>query len=242
MSQKYLYPKSRSGLKDVWNAFLCKGAKFTMNDIPYCPTILSDGYPKQILTWTEAKELHKKTYRKDKKYFCDAFVCFYIDDIKFDGKRSSVWLYPEISYRILKHFKGIITVDFSTYQDFPMPLKIYNTFRMRAFGYWAGTLGLDVINNIRWGTEETYWYCFDGVDKNSVVAIGTVGGSPHKIIDRDRFEKGLKEMIHILSPIAIIIYGSANYPCFDELRKQGIEIISYKSSTASSYERRTSNE
>lgn len=33
-------------------------------------------------------------------------------------------------------------------------------------------------------------YCFDGIEENSTVAIGTVGGSPYKLIDRERFEKG----------------------------------------------------
>lgn len=62
---------------------------------------------------------------------------------------------------------------------------------MRAFGYWYGTMcRKQVINNVRWGTEETYEYCFDGIEENSTVAIGTVGGSPYKLIDRERFEKG----------------------------------------------------
>ena len=33
-------------------------------------------------------------------------------------------------------------------------------------------------------------YCFDGIEENSTVAIRTVGGSPYKLIDRERFEKG----------------------------------------------------
>ena len=63
-----------------------------------------------------------------------------------------------------------------------------------------------------WGMPESYRYCFDGIDKNSVVAIGTVGGSPRKYIDRNRFEKGLAELVRVLHPHTIIIYGSANYP------------------------------
>ena len=51
--------KIRAGLKDCWNAFMLEGAEFTDNDIPICPTILSE-YPKEILTWVEAKEIHKK--------------------------------------------------------------------------------------------------------------------------------------------------------------------------------------
>lgn len=233
--------KRRSGLKDVWNAYMCDGASYTSIDIPRCPTILTH-IPKEIITWEEAKQVHKRSLRANKDYFCDMFVCFYTDDYKFDGQRTSVWLYPWLALRILKHFRGIITPDFSTYQDFPYPLKLWNTFRMRTFGLWAGNQGLEVINNVRWGTPETYQYCFDGIDKNSIVAIGTVGGSPKKLIDRKRFETGIEEMVAILEPHTIIVYGSADYPCFKKLEKKGISVIAYKSLTAKYYERRQKGE
>lgn len=229
--------KKRAGLKDVWNAHMCEGARYSEYDIPFCPTVITE-LPKKVMTWEEAKSFLKKMKRKDKEYSCDAFVCFYTDDYKFDGVRTSIWLFPWMALRILKHFKGIITPDFSTYQDFPYPLKIWNTFRMRAFGFWAGKQGLEVINNVRWGTPETYHYCFNGIEQNSIVAIGTVGGSPRKLIDRRRFENGLKEMVNRLSPHTIIVYGSSNYPCFDELRKQGIRIVTFKDATAKYYEGR----
>ena len=108
---------------------------------------------------------------------------------------------------------------------------------MRAFGHWLGKQGIAVINNVRWGTPETYSYCFDGIEQNSIVAIGTSGGNPKKLIDRPRFEAGLKELVRVLKPHTIIVYGSAKYPCFDELQKQGIIIKAYKSQTALAHER-----
>ena len=75
------------------------------------------------------------------------------------------------------------------------------------------------------------WYCFDGIPENSVVAIGTVGGSPRKLEDRERFEEGLKELVRRLHPHTIIVYGSANYKCFKELEEQGITILAYPSKT-----------
>ncbi len=228
--------KIRAGIKDCWNAFMLDGAEFSENDIPICPTIVS-GIPKEIITWSEAKTIHKRNMRKDKAYFYDAFVCFYIDDQYFDGPRSSVWTFPWLALRVLKHFRGIITVDFSTFQDFPYPQKLFNTYRMRSFGCWAGKQGLEVINNVRWGMPDTYSYCFDGIEKNSVVAIGTVGGSPRKYEDRERFEQGLYEMVKRLRPHTIIVYGSANYPCFEKLREEGIRIVAYPSHTCRAYER-----
>jgi hypothetical protein len=113
---------------------------------------------------------------------------------------------------------------------------------MRVFGYWLGANGISVINNVRWGTPESYRYCFDGIDKNSVVAIGTVGGSPRKYVDRNRFERGLEELVSVLQPRTIIIYGSANYPCIEKLKERGITIIAFSSETAKAFERRRNNE
>jgi len=233
---------TRVGLKDLWNSFMVEGAVFSKeNDIPHCPTILTS-IPKRMITWEEAKSIYVKEIRKNKNFFIDAFVCFYIDDYKFDGLFSGVWWHPKRALKILKHFRGIVTIDYSTYVDFPDPINRFNTYRMRAFGYWIGTQGLEVINNVRWGYSYTYSYSFDGIDKNSIVTIGTVGGSPRKLVDRDRFEEGILAMVEKLQPHTILIYGSANYPVFDLLREKGITIISYKSHTALAYEKRSDHE
>lgn len=229
--------KTRKGCKDVFNAYMCEGASFTENDIPMCPTTATKP-PEAIITWEEAKSIYKKQLRLNNENFkFNAFVCFYIDDYKFDGARG-IWHDSAHALKVLRHFAGVITPDFSTYQDFPEPLKIYNTYRMRAFGYWLGINGLEVINNIRWGTPESYRYCFDGVENNSIIAIGTCGGSPRKYIDRKRFEDGLIELVKRRHPHTIIVYGSANYPCFEKLKKQGIQIIAFSSETARAFERR----
>jgi hypothetical protein len=214
---------------------MVSGAKFSEHDIPFCSTTTSD-IPALILTYKEAKEIYHKEMRKGNKGFLHmGYVCFYEDDSDFDSVYG-IWFRNNHAYKILSHFAGIITPDFSTYQDFPYPLKIWNIYRMRAFGYWYGTLnGGNVINNVRWGTPETFDYCFEGIPKNSIVAIGTVGGSPRKLVDRKRFEDGLAEMVNRLSPHTIIVYGSANYPCFKKLEKKGVKIIAYQSKTAKAY-------
>lgn len=232
---------ARPGIVDTWNAFMCDGAKWSPNDIPHCPTILAK-IPSRIITWVEAKSVYKKRIGKDPSFKDNSFVCFYIDDQKFDGTRAGIWVQPHRSLEILSHFKGIVTPDFSTYQEFPYPVKLYNTYRMRAFGYWCGQNGLEVINNVRWGTEESFSYCFDGLEKNNIIAIGTVGGNPRKILDRPRFERGLSELVSRLEPKTILTYGSSKYPCFEKLREMGVEIYEYPSATAEAFNRGKSNE
>ncbi len=231
----------RSGCRDIWNAFMCVGARYGIYDIPHCPTTAKD-LPRAIITWERAKAIYKRRLAcKDTDFHEDAFVCWYIDDYKFDGVRG-IWHDSKFVLKVLSHFAGAITPDFSTYQDFPESLKIYNTYRMRVFGYWLGKNGIPVINNIRWGTRETYRYCFEGVSKNSIVAIGTCGGSPRKLDDRERFERGLDELVKVLSPHTIIVYGSASYPCFDKLIGQGIEVVVFSSQTAQAFEGRKRHE
>lgn len=231
------YNDVRRGCKDIWNAYMCEGATFSKRGIPHCPTT-ADDLPQEIILWDEAVRLYRSMRAQGSDSFTHpAFVAFYLDDYKFDGPRG-IWHNGKHALEVLRHFAGVITPDFSTYQDFPDPIKIHNTYRMRVMGYWFGKEGLAVINNVRWGTPETWDYCWDGIPKNSIVCIGTAGGSPRRLADRSRFEAGIKEMTRRLSPRVVLVYGSASYPCFDWLREQGVLVQSYKSHTALAFERR----
>ncbi len=227
---------TRIGCKDIWNAYMAKGATFGPHDIPFCPTTATD-IPAAIVTWEEALRILKRNKSiNDEDFFYNAFVSFYLDDYKFDGPRG-VWHDAEHTLRVLRHFAGVITPDFSTYQDFPEPIKLFATYRMRLLGYWLGKNGIPVINNVRWGTSESFSYSFSGIPKDSIIAIGSVGGSPRRIIDRDRFEAGLDCLVKVLRPHTIIVFGSANYPCFQKLISQGIKIVSFPSPTESAFKR-----
>lgn len=223
--------KIRAGCKDIWNAFMVHGAKWSPNDIPLCPTT-AKVIPEDVISFAEAKTLynsHKKSGSVD--FFENIFVHFYIDDQKFDGKRNGIWVDYIKAVEILQHFAGIITPNFSTYSDFPEPLKIYNTYRMRAFGHWYGKiLGNAVVNNARWGTEETFKYCFDGIEKNSVVAIGTIASGLRNLRNLEIFSQGFEKMLEVLSPNTIIVYGSDKYSCFDKVRDR-IKIVHFRSQT-----------
>lgn len=232
----------RNGIQDMWNAFMVKGAKFSPNDIPLCPTTAVSP-PSKIISYDDAKTIHRREYRRgNNDYHVDAFIHFYIDDQKFDGKQSSIWLYPEKALSIIRHFSGLIAPDFSTYADFPEPLKLWNFYRMNSFGYWIDTQGIPVISNVRWGTEETWRYCFDGNPHNSMLAVGTVASGIRLLKNRPLFENGLFHMVDVLRPHTIIVYGSADYDCFKSLRNQGIHLVSYPSKTCEAFAGRKQHE
>lgn len=204
----------RPGVKDMWNAFMVEGAEFSRNDIPCCPTDNSL-IPKKLISFEDCRKIHKKEAAAgNENYHIDAVVHFYIDDQKFNGPFAGIWNNPEEAIIIIRHFDGMITPDFSTYLDFPDPIKRISIYMMRAFGLWATKNGVPVINNVRWGYEETWKYCWDGIPHNSIVAIGTVASGINKKCNRPLFEAGLFKMVETLSPKTIIVYGSARYKCF----------------------------
>ncbi|SEG30336.1 protein of unknown function [Eubacterium ruminantium] len=231
------YKNNRSGLADIWNAFMVENASFSKNDIPFCPTTTID-IPKRLIGFDEAKTIHKKMLRKDKNYHIEGFIHFYIDDSKFDGKRNSIWTFPQKALEVITHFDGIISPDFSTYGDFPSKLKGWNYYRMNAFGHWIGSLGISVISNVRWNTPDTIDYCFDGNPSNSMLALGSVASDLRYSINHSLFEEGLLHMIKILSPHTLIVYGSSKYPCFDKARQMGVKIVTFQSKTNEYYQRR----
>lgn len=239
--------KTRANIEDIWNAFMLEDADFSLscNGITTCHTTATSP-PNDIIDWCTALEVYHARIRIDPDFIVDKYICWYIDDQLFDHKvyftdkikKIDIWLEPERALNIIKHFAGIITPDFSTYNDMVYPIKLYNTYRMRTFGRWIGEVcGIPVINNVRWGTPETYSYCWDGIPRNSMVCIGTVGGNPYKIEDRPRFILGFLEMIKVLKPHTILTVGSANYPCFEYAKKMGIQVIPYDSDTDRAFKR-----
>lgn len=227
----------RKGVIDVWNAFMTRGATFEDFDIPRCPTTARE-IPTRLISWPEAKNLHKVNINQgNRNYKIRAFVHFYVDDKKFDGVKSSIWLFPREALKIIKHYDGIITPDFSISQDFPAPIKLFAIYRMRTFGYWVGTYGIPVINNVRWGTEETWKYCFLGIPKHSIVAIGTVASGLKELRNRPIFERGLDAMLESLKPSAVIVYGSSQYKCIQKLKDKKITIVQFDSKMAQVFKR-----
>lgn len=228
--------ETRKGCCDVWNAYMVKGATFSTNDIPLCPCAVTAS-PKSLISYEEARLIYnRQRQQKNYDFYVDAFVHFYLDDQKFDGPVSGIWHAPMRAWEILRHFAGIITPDFSTYADFPYPIKIYNTYRMRAFGYWYGQQGGAVINNVRWGTSETYAYTFDGIPPNSIIAIGTVASGLRELKNRSTFEQGFYKLLEMLSPHTIVVYGSDKYSCFDSIRSE-VNIIAFSSETSMAFRR-----
>ena len=134
-------------------------------------------------------------------------IChFYTDDYMFDR----VWKRPEKYLDVLRRFKAVLSPDFSMYTDFPRAVCIFNHFRKQWCGAYWQEHGINVISTVGWVNEDSYEYCYDGLPRNSLVCISTVGSFSKKEY-REIWHTGYKHSLEVLKPKKIIFYGKM-YP------------------------------
>ena len=90
--------------------------------------------------------------------------------------------------------------------DMPMSMKIWNVFRSRLIGQMMQDTGLIVIPTVSWAEKATFDFCFDGIEKGSVVSISTIG------VKRDEaafqiWKDGAAELMERKKPSTILVYG-----------------------------------
>lgn len=130
----------------------------------------------------------------------DKGVHFFIDDYKFEG----IYRNPERSLARLSQYKFLLTPDYSTYSDMNYWRQLESVAHSRWVGaYWQDE-GQIVIPTISWSTPESYEFCFDGVEKHAIVAIGMIGCKRSK----SEFMSGYNEMLNHIDPDAIICFGT----------------------------------
>lgn len=129
-------------------------------------------------------------------------IHFYVDDYQFER----VWNYPEKYLNILLEYDCILSPDFSLYMDMPMPMKIWNIYRSRQIGAYYQNKGITVIPTLSWAEQETFCFCFQGIEPGGVVSVSTVGVKEDKAA-RGIWYAGMDEAIKQLEPKAVLEYG-----------------------------------
>lgn len=142
----------------------------------------------------------------------DKIVHFFLDDYKFEV----MWNDPEPRIKRLKRYRAVLTPSFSVYTEMPLSMKVYNTFRNRWCGAYLQSKGIRVIPTVTWGEPNTFWFCFDGIEQGSVVAVSTLGVRKEKSL----FMQGYNELIRKIKPSAVICYGKP----FEEMQGNIIPI------------------
>lgn len=210
------FNSTRGGCKDVFHAYFVEDAKYDDKwEVPFIEK--ETEIPDKLISFS--KSLKNDDYNQ--------WVHFYEDDVLFER----IWNKPKVYLPKLKKFKGVISPDFSLYRDMPLAMQLWNTYRNRATGHWLQSNGVRVIPNIRWGDSRSYEFCFLGVRKRSIIAVGSHGLLRIKE-ERQLFTQGLDEAVRRIKPPIIIVYGAAPSSLFDKYKEEGIEIIQFDSDIA----------
>ena len=146
-----------------------------------------------------------KTHLEDKNHL-DRMVHFFLYDYRFER----VWKNPDNDIEKLSRYRAVLSPDFSMYLEMAPVMQLYNVFRNRWCGaYWASK-GIRVVPSVNWGDESTFDFCFDGIEKGSVVAVSTYMASEHdhRKDQKEWFLSGYNEMLRRIEPEKIICYNT----------------------------------
>ena len=205
---------------DVFRSFLVEEAEYAgQAELPMIKT--SDELPQKLIPFSRAVAKNRKDF--------DGWICFYEQDRRFER----LWKDPKRYLPIIKKFKGVISPDFSLYRNMPICMQLWNAYRGRALANWLQKNGVEVIPNVRFGDERSYSFCFDGIEPEKTIAVGTHGCIKQKA-DRLFFQVGLNVAVRRLRPKTIVVYGRAPDRIFKPYRDQGIRIIPFESEFATS--------
>lgn len=129
-------------------------------------------------------------------------VHFFIDDYHFE----CLWQNVERYVDMLRQAKVVIGPDFSIYSDMPIAMQIYNTYRNRALTAFLQSRGVKVVPIISWSDENSFEWCFDSIEKGSVVAVSSNGTTKSKSA-LQAFLKGYEKMKEEIKPLQILFVG-----------------------------------
>ena len=88
----------------------------------------------------------------------------------------------------------------------PVAMQIWNTFRSRLIGQIMQDNGITVIPTLSWCRENSYDFCFDGIEPGGVVSVSTIGVKKDAGANRLWFA-GMDEAITRLRPRHVVVYG-----------------------------------
>lgn len=140
------------------------------------------------------------TKANDKSDNTQKGVHFFVDDYRFNG----IYKNPERTLQRYSQYAFLLSPDFSTYTDMPLWRQMESVAKNRWVGaYWQQN-GRIVIPTVSWGLSPSFDFCFDAIEKNSIIAIGMIGCKQTKI----QFMRGYNAMLEKINPSMIICFGT----------------------------------
>jgi hypothetical protein len=140
----------------------------------------------------------QNTRRFDDRVPENQTVGYFIHDKKFAPICKRPWNYVNW----LKQYKQTFTLDVSCYLDMTRDEQWYGVYLNRLIGAFWQSQGLTVIPTVSWGDETTFSFCFEGIERGSIVAISTIGTKENY----HDFMHGFKNMCSRIQPDKVICY------------------------------------
>ena len=172
-------------------------------------------YEEQLIPSQNVKGINYLLSTEDKNNWW--FHCFN-DDSQF----QRLWNGFDHYVPHLKASAGIISPDFSLYRDYDDELLIWNCYRNRCIAYAMQEAGMKMIPTAGFAGEHTWSWCFDGLPKNSTVAV-TTNGTLSDPEARRLFVGGIDAMISTLHPHAVVVCGTS--PVWLDVKYPEVRII-----------------
>ena len=136
----------------------------------------------ELLVFTKTKHNDEENQSKTIHFFT------------YDWNFESVFEKPEESLEKLDQYYALLTPEFSTYKDMPLARQIDSVFKNRWCGAFWQKQGMKVIPTVSWGSIPCLEFCFDGIEKGSVVAVSTYTREDNK----EGFMLGYNKMLEII--------------------------------------------
>lgn len=172
-------------------------AEVNKHDMPYINPVY--GLP-QVDRFVEFDYCQR--LRSDRVDRSNIAVHFFEDDYKFER----AWTCPDRYGMMLKEFGYILGPDFSVYNNFPFPMRLYNIYRNAWLTkYWQEECRITVVPTVMWGDASSWDWCFDHYPMNSIVAVSNVGCQSSQE-DKDYFMNGYNVMLEKLHPTKILVF------------------------------------
>ncbi len=146
---------------------------------------------------------YRARVRSPKFDFNRAAVHFFLDDYRFE----TVWARPLRALEHLSKYRILLTPDFSLYADWPLVMQQWNVYRSRWCGRYWQELGYQVIPTVSWSIPESFTFCFEGLPRNSLVAVSALGVNVGEPAQRERFMDGFHEMVERVAPSEVLAFG-----------------------------------
>ena len=144
-----------------------------------------------------------------------------------DSKFASVLTNPLTWVNAFMDFGYILTPDISLGDDMPPWMRQQITCLSRAVGVIWQQRGMNVIPSLRWRSNEDLAFVTAGIPVGGTIAVSNYGFRS-ELSERIIFRSGLEEVLEILKPEKVLLYGSAD-PNLRALLEDKTDLFVYQS-------------